>query len=100
MIDTDTVLVTGNCPFGNIILPRNVIDVLNTCAESAMRLLRSNLDELVSGIEYDFDSYVFASADEKFEIKRKLKTCMNRSYGVNKQQVYYNHKKERKIYYA
>ena len=80
VIDRDTVIVTGYRPFGNIELPREVIDALNACAESARRYLeyhmaktylRNNLDELASGIEYDFDSYVFASADKKFEIKRK-----------------------------
>ena len=80
VIDCDTVIVTGYRPFGNMKLPRNVIDTLNKCAESithyldyenAKIFLRNNLDELAGGIEFDFDSYVFASADEKFEIKRK-----------------------------
>ena len=80
VIDCDTVIVTGYSPFGNMELPREVIDTLNKCAESITRYcdydmakisLRNNLDELASGIEYDFDSYVFASADETFEIKRK-----------------------------
>ena len=80
VIDDDTVIVTGYRPFGNMKLSREVIDTLNKCAESITRYfdydmakisLSNNLDELVSGIEYDFDSYVFASADEKFEIKRK-----------------------------
>ena len=80
VIDYDTVIVTGYRPFGNMELTREVIDTLNKCAESithyldydmAKIYLDNNLDELASGIEYDFDSYVFASADEKFEIKRK-----------------------------
>ena len=80
VIDQDTVIVTGYRPFGNMELPREVIDTLNKCAESITRYfdygmakiyLGNNLDEISSGIEYDFDSYVFASADEKFEIKRK-----------------------------
>ena len=80
VIDDDTVIVTGHRPFGNMELSREVIDTLNKCAESithyldydmAKIYLGNNLDELASGIEYDFDSYVFASADEKFEIKRK-----------------------------
>ena len=80
VIDDDTVIVTGYRPFGNMELSREVIDTLNKCAESithyfdydtAKIYLSNNLDELASGIEYDFDSYVFASADEKFEIKRK-----------------------------
>ena len=80
VIDYDTVIVTGYRPFGNIELPRDVIDTLNKCAESITRYLnydlakiylKNNLDELVSGIEYDFDSYTFASADVNFEIKRK-----------------------------
>ena len=87
VIDTDTVIVSGNCPFGNIELPRNVIDVLNTCYESAMQLLKNNLDELAPGIEFDFDTFVFGGAIKVPEIKRKLKMYMNRSYGVNKNQV-------------
>ena len=80
VIDCDTVIVTGYRPFGNMELSREVIYTLNKCAESITRYfdydtakiyLRNNLDELISGIEYDFDSYVFASADETFEIKRK-----------------------------
>lgn len=80
VIDDDTVIVTGYRSFGNIELSREVIDALNKCAVSithyleydmAKIYLNNNLDELASGIEYDFDSYVFASADEKLEIKRK-----------------------------
>lgn len=80
VIDYDTVIVTGYRPFGNVELPREVIDMLNKCAKSITRYinydlakiyLKNNLDELVSGIEYDFDSYTFVSADANFEIKRK-----------------------------
>lgn len=80
IIDCYTVIVTGYRPFGNMELSREVIDTLNKCARSithyfdydnAKIFLDYNLDELASGIEYDFYSYVFASADEKFEIKRK-----------------------------
>ena len=80
VIDHDTVIVTGYRPFGNVELPREVIDMLNKCAKSITRYLnydlakiylKNNLDELVSGIEYDFYSYNFASADENLEIKRK-----------------------------
>lgn len=80
VIDYDTVIVTGYRPFGNVELPREVIDMLNKCAKSITRYLnydlakiylKNNLDELVRGIEYDFYSYNFASADENFEIKRK-----------------------------
>ena len=80
VIDADTVIVTGYRPFGNVELSRNVIDTLNACAESASRYLeyhmaktylRNNLDELASGIEHDYSIYVFESATEKFEIKRK-----------------------------
>ena len=87
VIDTDTVLVTGNSPFGSIILPRNVIDALNRCAESATQLLKNNLDGLAPGIEFDFDTFVFGVATKVPEIKEKLKMSMNRSYGVNKHQV-------------
>ena len=87
VIDTDTVLVTENSPFGNIILPRNVIDVLNRCAESATQLLKNNLDELAPGIEFDFDTFVFGGAIKVPQIKEKLKMSMNRSYGVNKPRV-------------
>lgn len=80
VIDYDSVIVTGYRPFGNVELSREVINTLNKCAESITRYLNYdlaeiylnyNLDELVSGIEYDFDRYIFASVDEKFEIKRK-----------------------------
>ena len=87
VIDTDAGLVSSNCPFGNIEPPRNVIDVINTCSESAMQLLRNNLDELAPGIEFDFDTFVFGCATKVPEIKRKLKMIINRSYGVNKHQV-------------
>lgn len=80
VIDHDTVIVTGCRPFGNTELSRNVIDTMNACAESAMRhldhhmakfCLANNLDELASGIEHNYDIYVFESAGERFEIKRK-----------------------------
>lgn len=80
VIDYDTVIVTGYRPFGNMELPREVICALNECAQSITRYLNydmaktylsNNLDELACGIEYDFDSYNFASADKNFEIKRK-----------------------------
>lgn len=80
VLDYDTVIVTGYRPFGNVELPREVIDMLNKCAKSITRYLnydlariylKNNLDELGSGIEYDFDSYTFAGANENFEIKRK-----------------------------
>ena len=80
VIDYETVIVTGYRPFGNVEIPREVIETLNKCAESITRYLnydlakiylKNNLDELVSGIEYDFYSYNFASANENIEIKRK-----------------------------
>lgn len=80
VIGYGTVIVTGRRPFGNIELPREVINTLNKCAVSithyldydmAKIYLNNNLDELASGIEYDFDSYNFGSANENFEIKRK-----------------------------
>lgn len=80
VIDHSTVIVTGDRPFGNIELPREVINTLNKCAvsithyldyDTAKIYLNNNLDELASGIEYDFDSYNFGSANENFEIKRK-----------------------------
>lgn len=80
VIDYGTVIVTGHRPFGNIKLPREVMNTLNKCAVSithyldydmAKIYLNNNLDELASGIEYDFDSYNFGSANENFEIKRK-----------------------------
>ena len=84
VIDCDTVIVTGYRPFGNIELPRNVIDTLNRCAESAMQLLKNTLDELAPGIEFDSDTFAFGGATMVPEIKRKLKMHMNRSYGVHK----------------
>lgn len=75
VIDHETVIVTGYRPFGNMELPREVIDTLNKCAESITRYfdydmaeisLRTNLDVLASGIEYDFDSYVFRKRGRTF----------------------------------
>lgn len=44
VIDTDAVSVSGKFSVGNIELPINVIDVLNTCDESAMQLFKNNLE--------------------------------------------------------
>lgn len=80
VIDHDTVIVTGYRPFGNMVLPREVIETINKCAKSITRYLnhdlariylKNNIDELGSGIENDYDSYTFASAEGNFEIKRK-----------------------------
>ena len=80
VIDYGTVIVTGRRPFGNIELPREVINTLNKCAvsithyldyDTAKICLNNNLDELANGLEYDDDSYDFASATEELEIKRK-----------------------------
>ena len=80
VIDYDTVIVTGYRPFGNVELPRNVIDTLNKCAESLTHYLdydtaKAHLDNnflnLARAIEHDFYSYIFLSANKKFEIKRK-----------------------------
>lgn len=80
VIDIDTVIVTGYRPFGNVEIPREVIDTLNKCAKSITRYLnydlakiylKNNLEELANGIEYDYDNYNFASANENVEIKRK-----------------------------
>ena len=87
VIDHDTVIVTGYRPFGNMELSRNVIDTLNKCAESithyldydtAKARLNKNLYELAKGIEFDYDRFSFASADENVEIKKKVKTFTNR----------------------
>ena len=79
VIDSNTVIVTGYRPFGNVELPRNVIDTLNACAESAncypyitaREVLRNNLQKLANAIEFNTDKYIFESPKEKFEIKRK-----------------------------
>lgn len=79
VIDTNTVIVTGYRPFGNVEIPRNVIDKLNACAESvkclpyptAREFLRNNLQKLANAIEFNTDKYIFESPKEKFEIKRK-----------------------------
>lgn len=80
VIDIDTVIVSGYRPFGNVEIPREVIDTLNKCAKSITRYLnydlakiylKNNLEELANGIEYDYDNYNFASANENVEIKRK-----------------------------
>lgn len=79
VIDYDTVIVTGYRPFGNVELPRDVIDTLNSCAESAKchpytiawEVLRNNLQKLANAIEFNTDKYIFESPKGKFEIKRK-----------------------------
>ena len=80
VINSNTVIVTGYRPFGNVEIPREAIDTLNKCAESITRYLEyhsaktclsNNLDELAIAMEYDSDNYVFTSADENFVIKRK-----------------------------
>ena len=80
VINSNTVIVTGYRPFGNVELPRYVIDTLNECAKSIMQYynyeiaeiyLYDNLEELARAIEHDSYTYNFASADTKFEIKRK-----------------------------
>ena len=79
VIDYETVIVTGYRPFGNMELPRNVIDTLNKCAESlthyldydtAKAYLNHNFLNLAGAIENDFYSYILLSANKKFEIKR------------------------------
>ena len=80
VIDGDTVIVTGYRPFGNMELPREVIDTLNECAKSiteyynyekAKIYLNDNLEELARAIEHDSYTYNFASADTNFEVIRK-----------------------------
>ena len=80
VIDHDTVIVTGYRPFGNMELPREVIDTLNKCAESITQYynyeiaeiyLNDNIEKLARAIEHDSYTYNFASADTNFEIIRK-----------------------------
>ena len=80
VISDETVIVTGYRPFGNMEISRDVINILNICAESVTRYLKydmaktylqNNLDELASGIEYDFNNYIFEGVTGKFEVGRK-----------------------------
>ena len=80
VIDYETVIVTGYRPFGNVEIPRYVIDTLNKCAKSLAQYynyeiaeiyLYDNLKELARAIEHDSYTYNFASADTNFEVIRK-----------------------------
>ena len=76
----DTVIVTGYRPFGNIELPRSVIDALNYCAACArsysnyndlQKVLTNNLAELANAIELDNETVVFDALDNVIKLRRK-----------------------------
>ena len=80
VIDHDTVSVTGYRPFGNIELPRSVIDALNYCAECAwscsnynnlQKVLTNNLVELANSIELGNETVVFDALDNVIKLRRK-----------------------------
>ena len=80
VIDHDTVIVTGYRPFGNIELPRSVIDALNYCAECAwscsnynnlQKVLTNNLVALANAIELDNETVVFDALDNVIKLRRK-----------------------------
>ena len=80
VIDHDTVIVTGYRPFGNIELPRSVIDALNYCAECAwscsnynnlQKVLTNNLVELANSIELGNETVVFDALDNVIKLRRK-----------------------------
>lgn len=80
VLDHDTVIVTGYRPFGNIELPRSVIDALNYCAECSrscsdyntlQKILTNNLVALANAIELDNETFVFDALDNVIKLRRK-----------------------------
>ena len=80
VIDYDTVIITGYRPFGNVELPRSVIDALNYCAECAQsrsdyntckKVLTSNLVALANAIELNNETFVFDALDNVIKLRRK-----------------------------
>ena len=80
VLDYDTVIVTGYRPFGNIELPRSVIDALNYCAACArscsnynnlQKVLTNNLAALANAIELDNETVVFDALDNVIKLRRK-----------------------------
>lgn len=79
VIDCDTVIVTGYRPFGNVDLPRSVIDALNYCAECAQpssdyntlkKVLTNNLFALADAIEFDKETFVFDTLDNSIKLRK------------------------------
>ena len=80
VIDCDTVIVTGYRPFGNIELPRSVIEALNYCTECAWshsdyntlkKVLTNNLTALAEAIKIDSENVIFDTSGEKIKLRRK-----------------------------
>ena len=80
VIDYDTVIVTGYRPFGNIELPRSVIDALNYCADCAwsradyntlQKVLSSNLVALAQAIEFESENVIFDTSSKNIKLRIK-----------------------------
>ena len=80
VIDCDTVIVTGYRPFGNIELPRSVIDAINYCTECAMghsdysisqKISKNNLSALADAITSGNEYVVFDMSNEKIKLRIK-----------------------------
>ena len=80
VLDRDTAIVTGYRPFGNIELPRSVIDALNYCAKCAwycsnynnlQKVLTNNLVALANAIENDNETFAFDALDNVIRLRRK-----------------------------
>ena len=76
VIDCNTVIVTGYRPFGNIELPRSVIDAINYCTEYSdcsisQKISKNNLFALVDAITSGNEYVVFDTSNEKIRIRIK-----------------------------
>ena len=80
VIDCDTVIVTGYRPFGNIELPRSVIEALNYCTDctlshsdydTSQKVLTNNLTALSEAIKLDSENVIFDISREKIKLRRK-----------------------------
>ena len=80
VIDCDTVIVTGYRPFGNIELPRSVVDALNYCAGCArsssdyntwQKVLKSNLAALAEAIKFECENVIFDTSSKNINLRIK-----------------------------
>ena len=80
VIDYDTVIVTGYRPFGNIELPRSIIDALNYCADCArahsdyntlQKVLANNLVALAQAIEFESENAILDTSSKNIRVRIK-----------------------------
>lgn len=80
VINSNTVIVTGYRPFGNIELLRSVIDGLNYCADCAwsrldyntfQKVLASNLSALAQAIEFESENVILDTSSNNIKLRIK-----------------------------